>query len=81
MIRQEQVKVNELIFEYDQPGLGRVRQARAAARFDDTPTGTEHLAPQLGEHGAEVLREHGFTDDEITTLVDSGVMHGPAADT
>jgi crotonobetainyl-CoA:carnitine CoA-transferase CaiB-like acyl-CoA transferase len=27
--------------------------------------------PHLGEHSAEVLRENGFTDDEISTLLDT----------
>ena len=41
VIEQEQVKVNALLFEYDHPGLGRVRQPRSAAQFDRTPTNTE----------------------------------------
>ena len=43
VITQEQVQVNELIFEYDHPGLGRVRQPRSAALFDGTPPGTKPL--------------------------------------
>jgi crotonobetainyl-CoA:carnitine CoA-transferase CaiB-like acyl-CoA transferase len=77
VIEHEQVKVNELLFEYDHPGLGRVRQPRAAARFTATPTRTEALAPQLGEHGREVLAEHGFTDEEVETLVRSAVLADP----
>ena len=31
-------------------------------------------AAALGEHNAEVLREHGFTDDEVAALAGSGVL-------
>ena len=74
VITQEQVQVNELIFEYDHPGLGRVRQPRSAALFDGTPPGTKPLAPMLGEHGREILQAHGFDEDEIESLIESGVM-------
>lgn len=79
VIEQEQVKVNELLFEYDHPNLGRVRQPRPAALFDVTPPGTKRLAPLLGEHGAEVLREHGFAASEIAALIDAGVLMCPDA--
>jgi crotonobetainyl-CoA:carnitine CoA-transferase CaiB-like acyl-CoA transferase len=76
VIEQEQVKVNEILTEYDQPGLGRVRQPRPAARFQKTPTNTGQLAAALGEHGREVLSEAGFGADEIDRLVRSGVLNG-----
>ncbi len=74
VVEQEQVKINELLFEYDHPGLGRVRQPRPAALFDVTPPGTKRIAPKLGEHGTEILREHGFADAEIAALMDAGVL-------
>ncbi len=74
VVEQEQVKVNKLLFEYDHPGLGRVRQPRPAALFDVTPPGTKRIAPRLGEHSCEVLREHGFEAAEISALIDAGVL-------
>lgn len=35
-------------------------------------------APRLGEHGAEVLREFGFDDEEVRRLVDLGILKGAA---
>jgi crotonobetainyl-CoA:carnitine CoA-transferase CaiB-like acyl-CoA transferase len=34
---------------------------------------TTRLAPRLNQHGAEVLREAGFSADEIATLIREGV--------
>ncbi len=76
VIQQEQVQVNEILTEYDQPGLGRVRQPRAAALFEATPTNTRQLAAALGEHGRAVLGEAGFSATEIEALLNSGVLGG-----
>ncbi|MEM7019731.1 MAG: CoA transferase [Pseudomonadota bacterium] len=74
VIAQEQVAVNELIYEYDHPGLGRIRQPRPAAQFDMTPPNTKPLAPRLGEHGREVLQGNGFSEAEIEQLIEAGVL-------
>jgi crotonobetainyl-CoA:carnitine CoA-transferase CaiB-like acyl-CoA transferase len=77
VIEQEQVKVNGQLFEYDHPGLGRVRQPRSAAQFDRTPTNTEPLAPRLGEHGREILAEYGYPEEKVAALVSDGVLKLP----
>ncbi len=74
VIQQEQVRVNEILTEYDHPGLGRVRQPRAAAVFERTPTSSRQLAPGLGEHGREVLAEFGFSAEEIDALARADVL-------
>ncbi|MEM7097810.1 MAG: CoA transferase [Pseudomonadota bacterium] len=76
VIEQEQVKVNEILTEYEQPGLGRIRQPRPAARFEGTPTRTEQVAAALGEHGQEILREVGFTDQQIGDYQERGILGG-----
>ena len=74
VIEQEQIKVNEVLFEYDHPELGRVRQPRPAAIFEATPVKTEQLAARLGEHNTEILEQAGYSPEEITRLRDSGVL-------
>ena len=77
VIEQEQVQVNQILTEYDQPGLGRIRQPRPAAQFEKTPTNTEQLAAALGQHGREILAGAGFSEDEIGQLVDDGILVEP----
>jgi crotonobetainyl-CoA:carnitine CoA-transferase CaiB-like acyl-CoA transferase len=60
VIDHPQVVENELIFESDHPVAGRIRQPRAAARFDKTPTTLEGPAPTHGQHTVEILRELGI---------------------
>jgi crotonobetainyl-CoA:carnitine CoA-transferase CaiB-like acyl-CoA transferase len=55
----------EVFFTADGGALGPVLQVR-------TPVGeprAERIAPRLGEHSAEVLREYGFSDAEVAALV------------
>ena len=74
------MRVNEILTEYQQPGLGLIRQPRPAARFEKTPVNTEQVAAALGEHGREILHEAGFTEAEISELLSRGVMTEPGAD-
>jgi formyl-CoA transferase len=57
----------------DHPTEGRIRNMRPSARFSETPVETKRLAPRLSEHSAEILREAGFSPDEIAALVRDGV--------
>ena len=43
--------------------------------FSRTKGGTRRPPPKFGEHGDEVLQQHGFTTDEIAELRRDGVMH------
>ena len=75
-IEQEQIKVNETVTEYDHPGLGRVRQPRPAAIFEQTPVKTQQLAAKLGEHGEQILEQAGFSQEEILRFKEDGVLGG-----
>ena len=39
-----------------------------------SPTGTAQRAPRIGEHTLEILKEAGFSEEEINTLADAGVI-------
>jgi len=68
VIEHPQVLASEILLESDHPVAGRLRQTRAAARYSATPPELRHGAPQLGEHGDEILRELGLSRDEISNL-------------
>jgi crotonobetainyl-CoA:carnitine CoA-transferase CaiB-like acyl-CoA transferase len=59
VIRHPQIEASELIVESEHPVAGQLRQPRAAARFEATPTALRRPAPTLGQHTDEILAELG----------------------
>lgn len=45
------------------------------ARIEDIAPTMERQAPLVGEHSAEILKEHGYTDEDIQKLVDSKIVY------
>jgi crotonobetainyl-CoA:carnitine CoA-transferase CaiB-like acyl-CoA transferase len=74
MIRHPHVQAMEIVEQYGHPTAGRLRQARAAARFSATPAGIRRGAPALGEHTDEVLAEIGYSAAETAALRAAGAM-------
>lgn len=59
----------------DQPLLGkRPVQRHLAAKFTRFEAKPRRAAPTLGEHNDEVLREVGYSDEEIAKLREDGVI-------
>jgi crotonobetainyl-CoA:carnitine CoA-transferase CaiB-like acyl-CoA transferase len=54
-----------------------LRVAGPAATWSKTQPSIRHYPPRLGEHGGEILREAGFSDDEIGALVAEGALINP----
>lgn len=52
----------------EHPSEGMIRQMDVPAEWSRTPAVPDRLAPRQGEHGAEILREAGFTEAEIADL-------------
>lgn len=74
MIHHPQVEASGIVVETEHPHVGRLRQARNAARFEATPTEIRLGAPHHGEHTRAIMSELGFSNAEIDGLIADGVI-------
>lgn len=74
LLTDPQVAANHLIVEGAHPHAGPMRQARPAARFEQTPSDLRRYAPMLGEHTEEVLSAIGLAPGVIEDLLAAHVI-------
>jgi crotonobetainyl-CoA:carnitine CoA-transferase CaiB-like acyl-CoA transferase len=78
-LESELVRAREMVIEFEQPGAGTVKGLGMPVKLSRTPGRVRSGGPALGEHTEAVLRESGFGDDEIASLLESGAVAGTAA--
>jgi crotonobetainyl-CoA:carnitine CoA-transferase CaiB-like acyl-CoA transferase len=67
-----QVRARGMIVEGEHPTLGRVKTLGSPIKMSATPPDVSRRAPMFGEHTDDVLREAGYTADEIARLRERG---------
>ena len=72
VLTDPQIVTNGMVVERLHPTSGAFRDAEPAVSYSGTPSEVRCLAPQLGEHTEEVLREAGFNDADIRQLLADG---------
>lgn len=74
MHRDPQALARDMIVETDHPEAGAVKAIGLPIKFSGTPGAVTIPAPTLGQHGAEILTEHGYSQDEIRSLEGKGAL-------
>jgi formyl-CoA transferase len=69
-----QIVARDMAVEIEHPTLGRMKSLGSPLKMSATPTNPRRRAPMLGEHTDEVLRDGGFSPDEISALRAAGAI-------
>ena len=56
------------------PGRGQTNLVSTAINIEGHDSQVRRIPPKLGEHSAEILREHGYSDDDVARLRGLGVI-------
>ena len=74
VIEDPQIKARGMIIEQQHPRYGTLRMPNLPFRFSDCDAAVQAVAPDLGQHNAQVATALGYSSDEIATLRADGVL-------
>ncbi|MFN3566950.1 MAG: CaiB/BaiF CoA transferase family protein [Burkholderiaceae bacterium] len=63
-----------MVVDLNHPQAGPTRALGCPLHFSETPTSIDRPAPLLGEHTREVLREVGYSEEQIDALAADGAI-------
>jgi len=69
-----QVQARQMQVDLEDPELGTLHNIGIPVKLSATPGRIRHRAPGLGEHSVELLKEGGFSGEEVEELVRAGVV-------
>lgn len=73
-MNHRQVQHRDIIQQMDHPTAGPQPVIDHPIKYEEADHGFDSHAPLLGQHTRDVLRSHGYDDDEIDRLLSDGVV-------
>ena len=80
VLADPQIQARGMVLEQEHPRFGTLRLPNLPFRFSDCDTTIRRLAPDLGQHNAEVAAALGFGPEEIEAMQAEGVLFSPEGD-
>ena len=77
MLSHPHTQAREMVITTEHATLGPVETLGFPVKLSETPADVRTAAPLLGQHTREVLLELGYTEVEVTSLLESGSAQSP----
>ena len=77
LMTDPQVLARGTVVELEHARAGKIRTLGSTLHLERTPTSVGEAPPIQGEHGAEILTELGYSDDEVKLLIKTEVLNVP----
>jgi crotonobetainyl-CoA:carnitine CoA-transferase CaiB-like acyl-CoA transferase len=74
VLADRQVLDNDYVVDFDHPAAGNVQVMGYPVRFSENPASIIREAPEFGQHTEEVLRELGYSWEDIASLREQRVV-------
>ncbi|MFX0047471.1 MAG: CaiB/BaiF CoA transferase family protein [Candidatus Hermodarchaeota archaeon] len=67
-----QIKARNMVIELEHPKFGKIHNVGSPIKFSRTPLTIRSIAPQIGQHTKEILKELNYSEEEIKKFKRSG---------
>ena len=74
VLADPQIQARGMVLEQDHPVLGKIKLPNLPFKFSDCDTTITQVAPDLGQHNAEIAQSLGFSVSDITGMQGDGVL-------
>ena len=75
VVNHPHTAAREMIVEVEHPKLGNIKIQGVPIKLHGTPGSVRTAAPLLGEHNEEILKDLGYSDDDMKTFRDLSLIH------
>jgi len=69
-----QITSRNMVVDMDHPKFGKIQNIGSPIKYSRTPLTIRSLAPQIGQHTREILKDLNYTDEDIKKLKKSGII-------
>jgi crotonobetainyl-CoA:carnitine CoA-transferase CaiB-like acyl-CoA transferase len=74
MFEDPQVIHNDMVVEMEHEAYGNIKVTGFPVKLSDTPPTVRSASATVGQHNEEILREFGYSGDEVRALQDAEIV-------